>query len=323
MLNDNDLETVFILGQQQLRTLTPLISKENIQSSVPTLSLLDKLPVPAFILSSEGIFLKVNQLFADIYASDALYMQGKSMSSFIENIEAEISAILDQFEHKDGHYEKELYVKGRFYNTYWRALKDDNEQTIAIMIVWAEVTRLKRRERVLELNNLRLQEYLYVDPVTGAANRLALEQWLSETQSEQKHISFYALMIDLDDFKKFNQTYSYSQGDVALKEIAELLESYLNPKESMLYRLNSAQFVIIMPNASELTAYTLAERLRIAIYDAAYLFENGFHDRLTATVAIYKPSFQELNSFSEIESRLCFAIKNVKVREKNKSISLE
>lgn len=106
MLNDNDLETVFILGQQQLRTLTPLISKESIQSSVPTLSLLDKLPVPAFILSSDGIFLKVNQLFADIYASDALYMQGKSINSFIDNIESEISAILEQFEHNDGHYEK-------------------------------------------------------------------------------------------------------------------------------------------------------------------------------------------------------------------------
>ena len=91
----------------------------------------------------------------------------------------------------------------------------------------------------------------------------------------------------------------------------------------MLYRLNSAQFVIVMPNASELTAYTLAERLRIAIYDAAYFFEEGVHDRLTATVAIYKPSFQESTSFSEIESRLRFAIKNVKVQEKNKSISLE
>jgi len=323
MLNDNDLETLFILGQQQLRTLTPLISKESIQSSVPTLSLLDKLPVPAFILSSDGIFLKVNQLFADIYASDALYMQGKSIKSFIDNIESEIFAILEQFEHNDGHYEKELYVKGHFYNTYCRALKNDNEQIIALMTVWAEVTKLKRRERVLELNNLRLQEYLYIDAVTGAANRLALEQWLSETQSEQKKTPFYALMFDLDDFKKFNQTYSYSQGDIVLKEIAELLQSYLNPKESMLYRLNSAQFVIVMPNASELTAYTLAERLRIAIYDAAYFFEEGVHDRLTATVAIYKPSFQESTSFSEIESRLRFAIKNVKVQEKNKSISLE
>ena len=152
---------------------------------------------------------------------------------------------------------------------------------------------------------------------------MALEQWLSETQSEQKKTPFYALMFDLDDFKKFNQTYSYSQGDIVLKEIAELLQSYLNPNESMLYRLNSAQFVIVMPNASELTAYTLAERLRIAIYDAAYFFEEGVHDRLTATVAIYKPSFQESTSFSEIESRLRFAIKNVKVQEKNKSISLE
>ncbi len=42
MLNDNDLETVFILGQQQLRTLTPLISKESIQSSVPTLVVFQK-----------------------------------------------------------------------------------------------------------------------------------------------------------------------------------------------------------------------------------------------------------------------------------------
>jgi hypothetical protein len=50
-----------------------------------------------------------------------LYMQGKSINSFIDNIESEISAILEQFEHNDGHYEKELYVKGHFYNTYCRA----------------------------------------------------------------------------------------------------------------------------------------------------------------------------------------------------------
>ena len=317
MLNDNDLETVFLLGQQQLRSLTPFISAETIQSSVPTLSLLDQLPVPAFILSTDGVFLKVNQRFADIYASDALYMQGKLISHFIENVQSEILSILSQFEH-DADHEKEFYVKGRFYNSYWRPLTDHNEQVIAMMVIWAEVTRLKRRERVLELTNLRLQEHLYIDSVTGVANRIALEQSLNQYKTDQKVHQLYILMLDLDHFKKFNQTYSYSQGDLVLKEIAELLQSHLSPEESNLYRLNSARFVIVMPNASELTAYTLAERLRISIHEAAYDFEFSETHRLSASVAIYSPSYHELDHFSEIESRLCSAIKQLKLKEKTK-----
>ncbi|WP_130804652.1 GGDEF domain-containing protein [Acinetobacter ihumii] len=318
MLNDNDLETVFMLGQQQLRSLTPFISKDIIQSSVPTLSLLDQLPVPAFILSTNGVFLKVNQLYADIYASDALYMQGKLMSYFIENMQTEIQVILAQFEQESFH-EKELYVKGRFYNSYWRPLTDQNEQIIATMVIWAEVTRLKRRERVLELNNLRLQEHLYIDSVTGVANRHALEQALTQLKSDQKVSHLHILMLDLDNFKKFNQTYSYSQGDIVLKEIAELLQSYLIPEESRLYRLNSARFIIVMPNASELTAYTLAERLRMAIYDAAYHFDASETQRLSASVAIYHPSYHELDHFSEIESKLSIAIKDSKLNQPNKN----
>lgn len=318
MRNDNDLQTVFNLGKKQLKELNFIHSDKNLHYSVSTLSLLNKLPIPAFILNADGFFLTVNQLFADIFSHDALFMQSKSIGDFIENIQFDFTTILDKFNKDKNHAELELYVQGRFYNSYWRPIKNAQRQIVAIVIVCAEVTKLKRRERVLELSNLRLQEHLYLDHLTGMPNHMALEHDLTENYLKQYCDAMYMLIIDLDDFKKFNQLYGYSHGDVVLKQVAELFNSFMYPNESILYRLNSARFVIVLPNSSELSAYTLSERLRMAVLDAKYEFNYALHQYLTITTAIYHPTWEELNHFPNVEIRLSGLLKEIKAKEKHK-----
>jgi GGDEF domain-containing protein len=69
-------------------------------------------------------------------------------------------------------------------------------------------------------------------------------------------------MFDLDDFKNSIRRIVIVR-ETLFKRNCRTFAKLFKSQESMLYRLNSAQFVIVMPNASELTAYTLAERLQL------------------------------------------------------------
>jgi diguanylate cyclase (GGDEF)-like protein len=104
------------------------------------------------------------------------------------------------------------------------------------------------------------------DPLTGLPNRRLLARdiraRLEADVSARRPITF--AMIDVDHFKEFNDTAGHRAGDLALQQLAEVLQASIRSGDSI-YRYGGEEFLVVMPGAVAASALALAERLRLAV----------------------------------------------------------
>lgn len=97
------------------------------------------------------------------------------------------------------------------------------------------------------------------DPLTGLFNRRGLEIFIEEMTRTQTH--FAVLLIDIDYFKKINDSYGHAQGDRILKQVAQHILNNFR-KNDLCCRYGGEEFVVLMPQSDIENAYKSAERLR-------------------------------------------------------------
>ena len=126
-------------------------------------------------------------------------------------------------------------------------------------------TRLADRTTIdLHESNLDLTDKVHYDALTKIYNRRYLEENLkrvvkSIVRSGEGFLS--VLMIDIDFFKKYNDTYGHSEGDVCLKTIAKVLaESVMRP-DDFVTRYGGEEFVVVLPSTNEKGARVMAEKI--------------------------------------------------------------
>ncbi len=113
------------------------------------------------------------------------------------------------------------------------------------------------KERTAEVHSLAI-----TDSLTGLFNRrhLMLLGNQSMQQAQRYHSSFTAMMMDVDHFKKINDTYGHATGDEALRRFAEVLRQDLRSAD-IAGRYGGDEFVVLMPNTDLTSACELANRL--------------------------------------------------------------
>jgi two-component system, cell cycle response regulator len=131
------------------------------------------------------------------------------------------------------------------------------------------------------------------DPLTGIMNRRAvlelIQTELIRKQRDHEDAELCIGFIDVDDFKRVNDTYGHLAGDDVLKGIATLLSSRLRPGD-FLGRIGGDEFLIIMPGVHDQTALRLFEELSIAIANLRIPVKSN---QVSATVSIGVASFRE------------------------------
>lgn len=130
-----------------------------------------------------------------------------------------------------------------------------NEQILA--------KRVTERTQALEQANQRLSELALQDPLTGLANRTALQQHLEQAlaRSQRRHELLALMLIDLDGFKPINDRHGHGFGDQVLTEIAQRLRQYIRD-DDLPARLGGDEFVVVCENVQSADdAQYLARRL--------------------------------------------------------------
>lgn len=104
----------------------------------------------------------------------------------------------------------------------------------------------------LEENIERVDHLAHYDPLTGLANRRLLERTLKQSLSEaQRHKYFGAILfIDLDHFKKVNDSYGHAVGDQLLQMVAERIKSSVRVEDAIA-RIGGDEFIVILKNIDE------------------------------------------------------------------------
>jgi diguanylate cyclase (GGDEF)-like protein len=116
---------------------------------------------------------------------------------------------------------------------------------------------------------VRLREASMLDALTGLFNRRAMNEALHRAwlRHRRTRAPLAALVIDLDHFKRINDTRGHAAGDAVLARVAGLLQAQLRA-EDVLGRAGGEEFWLVLPDTSRAHALALAERLRQQVADA-------------------------------------------------------
>jgi two-component system, cell cycle response regulator len=160
-----------------------------------------------------------------------------------------------------GKTEKENVVKGLSAGADDYLTKPfDRDEFLARVRVGRRLIDLHRQ---IEAKNRLLEELALTDSLTGLPNRRAIEAWSSRQLSgAARHgFSFWMVLIDLDHFKRINDTYGHEAGDTVLKKFAEILRGRTRLAD-ISGRIGGEEFLFVLTHADEGGAMLVVDRIR-------------------------------------------------------------
>jgi diguanylate cyclase (GGDEF)-like protein len=151
---------------------------------------------------------------------------------------------------------------------------------------------LRLRERLrgeaLQQTNAWLQDLSNRDSLTGLANRRLLEDHLAglapAEPSDERPIA--VLMIDIDDFKAYNDLYGHVAGDEVLKQVATLLQKYMRAEIDLAARYGGEEFTAVIFSNDAVSCLIVAERFRQALERAALPHQGSRFGIVTASIGV-------------------------------------
>lgn len=136
------------------------------------------------------------------------------------------------------------------------------------------IDRLLAQKSQFTASNTSLREQSIIDELTGQYNRrhilLELDKEL-ERARRYKH-TLGGIMIDVDDFKKFNDKHGHLMGDYILKEVTHVFDHCIRTID-VLGRYGGDEFMILLPEATPETATIVAERIKKAMHEHPFTFK--------------------------------------------------
>lgn len=160
------------------------------------------------------------------------------------------------------------------------------------------------------------------DPLTGAGNRMALENTLErEVALALRHSHpLSMLVVDIDKFKSINDTYGHAAGDYVLKDVARMLAHCSRDTDSAYraYRFGGEEFVVLLSNTTTAGSMIVAERIRESIQDMTTTSDDA---SINVTVSIGVSSLLKGDSSSELFGRADKALYHAKRNGRNQVVN--
>ncbi|MDQ1363341.1 MAG: Diguanylate cyclase response regulator [Pseudomonadota bacterium] len=128
---------------------------------------------------------------------------------------------------------------------------------------------LREIKKQLEASNRKLQKLSMLDGLTGIANRRHFDETINDEleKAASRQSALSLILIDIDYFKRFNDSYGHQGGDDCLIRVAKTLSSGCKNAEDLAARYGGEEFVILLPDTNEDQAHAVAERMRKAVQD--------------------------------------------------------
>lgn len=166
--------------------------------------------------------------------------------------------------------------------------RDDRDaflpEEIELLATFSHLAAVAAENTRLHTNTAKLAA---TDALTGLLNRRMLEERLQiEQQRAQRYgKAFSLLMLDIDHFKKINDSYGHLAGDAVLKALASALSQQTRDIDSVA-RFGGEEFVIVLPETDGDGARVVAERIRTAIAGAPFVLPDGCEIGVTVSIGI-------------------------------------
>ncbi len=229
----------------------------------------DVVPVALCLADRHGRFVHVNHAFARLLNMSPDEVQGRMIADFMPEGAANFGRDIEAFDIGHGVPDHEFIWRGRSYQVSVRPVRDADGLTIGGAVSLTDISIYKRAERVLAAANERLQATAERDFLTGLLNRRQFEEIyrieVSAARREQAPVSL--MIIDVDQFKLFNDYYGHPAGDECLRQVARALSTALSRPRDVVCRYGGEEFVAILPSTDPAGAQVVAERVRQAVWN--------------------------------------------------------
>ncbi|MCW8090528.1 sensor domain-containing diguanylate cyclase [Alteromonas sp. ASW11-130] len=141
--------------------------------------------------------------------------------------------------------------------------------------------------RVIEQNR-ELREIASIDKLSQLANRREFDERLKDEVKrairERKETSL--IMLDIDFFKTFNDSYGHPAGDRCITQVAASIRKFISRPADLAARYGGEEFAVLLPNTSEQAAFELAEVIRTNIASTPFQLDDGDHVTVTASFGV-------------------------------------
>jgi diguanylate cyclase (GGDEF)-like protein/PAS domain S-box-containing protein len=257
--------------------------------------ILDTAPAVIYSLDNKGKFVFANKATASFYGYSIFDLKGKSASEIIEPVDSSLMKLLNKFlsdnarqmskvvEAYDSHKMKCVmemsFVK---FHTY------DGQ---SILVVGNDVT--KRVEAEEKIENL-----AYYDSLTNLPNRNKVYERLNAQDVAVSNSQYQvAILADLDQFKRINDTLSHSVGDQLIVKLSERLSTEFKDI-GFVARLGADEFLLLSEQLSSnraianTTAFELAEKLRKCVNREIDIGLHRYNLSASLGVVVFKPGFE-------------------------------
>jgi diguanylate cyclase (GGDEF)-like protein len=172
-------------------------------------------------------------------------------------------------------------------------------------VAWRRQLALSAAEHIaVAIANLNLRDALRLqavrDSLTGLYNRRYMEEFLEHElrRAQRRHRPLAVMMLDLDHFKRYNDTFGHAVGDQTLAAVGETLLRSVRA-EDVVCRYGGEEFVIVLPECSLRQAVTRADDIRLRLRDYCLQSDGQPRDPITVTVSIGVAAFDETDETTD------------------------
>ncbi len=187
---------------------------------------------------------------------------------------------------------EEVILRGWYANAYQSSV------IVALVVLgvglfgWVFVLQVRNGERI-ETDLRSAQEQLEViathDSLTGLANRRLFERALGIefARGARQQRSLSLIMLDIDFFKRYNDTYGHVAGDQCLAEVAHAVKSCCHRKSDLAVRYGGEEFAVLLPDTDIHGAFTIAEQIRRSVKGKHIIHSGSPSGSLTVSLGCY------------------------------------
>jgi len=295
-----DQISTYIALKKQTTALHTIVEEQNRKAHKLEISdsrfraFMDASPMAAFIKDEEGRMVYCNRALAERFGAIPEDWIGKTdletwpreMAEYFRSTDLQV---LEQ--NRTFHYEdRSLGPDGS--TVTWDVHKYplvDASGGRAVACAALDVTKEREAEREvqqvhqeLQVLNGKLHTLSLTDPLTGLMNRRGLEDFLERELARciRSRAQLCLLMLDVDNFKSFNDSFGHVQGDEALRRISALIQKGTR-KGDLVARYGGEEFLAILPDTYAIEAVRIAKRLCEAVAAAAWE-----HRAITASIGV-------------------------------------
>lgn len=182
--------------------------------------------------------------------------------------------------------------------------------------------RVQERTRDLEALNEQLLVLNSTDALTGLKNRGHFDRAFQAASVKAYRFSepLSILVLDIDHFKAFNDTYGHLVGDDCLQMVAQCIKLYVTRPQDLAARYGGEEFVVLLPNTPEDGAIRVAENIRKEIAGTSFrVADETLH--LTISVGVYTATPDQADDTTEIFRRADEALYEAKGQGRNRVVA--